>query len=163
ATALEAVAGAGVTLVDLGPEDRVGIVAPLLHLYALREIDAALRVGATLVVPRQLAFPASVLGELAAEHATVVSFVPARLALSLRHHAEQLAGLRDDLRVITIGTANASTELLDTVVQLLPRTRRIVTYGLTELSRACSREVPIPDDAPGTVGRPYPGVAIEVV
>jgi acyl-CoA synthetase (AMP-forming)/AMP-acid ligase II len=163
ATALEAVAGAGVTLVDLGPEDRVGIVAPLFHLYALREIDAALRVGATLVVPRQLAFPASVLGELAAAHATVVSFVPALLALLLRHHAEQLAGLRDDLRVITIGTANASTELLDTVVQLLPRTRRIVTYGLTELSRACSREVPIPDDAPGTVGRPYPGVAIEVV
>ena len=47
--------------------------------------------------------------------------------------------------------------------ETLPRTRLLVTYGLTELSRACYRDVPAPDDRPGSVGRPYPNVRLEVL
>ena len=160
---LEAVADAGRGLVGLGPEDRVGVVTPLHHLYGLREIDATIAAGAALVLPRQLAFVAAVLQQLHDARVTVLPAVPGMLAVAVRHYADDLARLGEDLRCLTMGSAAASPELLEAVARSLPQTRRFVTYGLTELSRACFREVATGDADVGSVGHPYPGVRVTVV
>ncbi|HJP65971.1 MAG TPA: class I adenylate-forming enzyme family protein [Actinomycetota bacterium] len=160
---LAAVARAGCDLLDLGPTDRMGVVTPLFHLYGLREIDTALLAGAALVICGQLTYPALVLGQLHEHLVTGVSGVPSAFRIMVARCRQQLEACADHLRFVALGTDVAPPELLASLATALPRTRLLVTYGLTELSRACHRDVPSPDDWSGTVGRPYPGVGIEIL
>jgi len=157
-----AIARAGCDFVDLTPDDRLGVVTPMFHLYALREVDAALRSGATLVLPKALAFPASVIQQLHRERVTGISGVPSGFLLITEGFELQLGSLAEHLRYVALGTAVAAPALLATLRSALPATRVLVTYGLTELSRACYREVTDPDERPGSVGGPYPGVELEI-
>jgi long-chain acyl-CoA synthetase len=162
---LAAIATAGREFVALQPEDRIGILNPLFHLYGLREIDAVLGAGATLVLPNDPTFPARVLDQLHRERVTGLAAVPSSLTLFLDRFRPQLAVCADHLRFLAIGTAYASTELLTNLRTVLPATRLFITYGLTENSRVCWREVADPEDdrAEGAVGRPYPGVQVWLV
>jgi long-chain acyl-CoA synthetase len=160
ADALREVAEAGVAMLGLGPTDRVGIVAPLFHLYALREVDAALRAGACLVVARDLTFPASVLGQMHQERVSYLPGVPAGFALFVERYGEMLARCRGHLRAVALGTSPCPPALAAALRALLPETRIIVTYGLTEASRVCHRDVDAPDRRAGSIGRPYPGVEL---
>lgn len=163
AAALRAVAEAGVGMLGLGSSDRVGIVTPLYHLYALREVDAALRAGACLVVARGLTFPASVLRQLHEERVSYVAGVPAGFALFVERYGDMLARCRGHLRAVALGTAPCPPALASALRALLPETRLILTYGLTEASRVCHRDAEEPDLRPGSIGRPYPGVELRAL
>ncbi len=160
-----AIERAGQSLLDLSASDRIGIVTPLFHLYGLREIGTALGVGATVVLPFDMTYPARVLEQFHAAQITGFSAVPSGLTLVVDRYRSQLAACAPHLRYITTGTALASPSLLTTVHDLLPTTRLIVTYGLTEASRVCWREVipPEPETMVGAVGQPYPGVEVWLV
>jgi acyl-CoA synthetase (AMP-forming)/AMP-acid ligase II len=155
------VALAGQNMLNLGEDDRVGIVTPLHHLYGLREIDLAIVAGASLVLPRDLTFPAHVLRQMQAAGVTGFSAVPSGLSLMLERYGTALAACASRLRYLTMGTAPASPALLAALRSLLPQTRLITTYGLTEMSRVCWREVHDPHGDAG-VGRPYRGVEIRL-
>jgi acyl-CoA synthetase (AMP-forming)/AMP-acid ligase II len=161
---LAAIAAAGRRLLALSDRDRVGVVTPLFHLYGLREIDAALGVGATVVLPETLAYPARVLEQLRAGRVTGLSAVPSGLSLFLERYGAQLAGCAFHLRYLTIGTAPASPGLRAGLRAALPQTRLLFTYGLTENSRVCYREIRYPesDSMPDAVGRPYSGVEVRL-
>ena len=163
AAALREVAEAGVGMLGLRASDRVGIVTPLFHLYALREVDAALRAGACLVVARNLTFPASVLGQMHEERVTYLSGVPAGFALFVERYGEMLARCRGHLRAVALGTAPCPPPLASALRSLLPDARVILTYGLTEASRVCFRDAEAPDPRPGSIGRPYPGVELRAL
>jgi acyl-CoA synthetase (AMP-forming)/AMP-acid ligase II len=163
AAALRAVAEAGVGLLGLRASDRVGIVTPLFHLYALREVDAALRAGACLVLARNLTFPASVLRELHEERVSYLSGVPAGFALFVERYGGMLARCRGHLRAVALGTAPCPPALAAALRTLLPETRVLLTYGLTEASRVAFREAEDPDPRPGSIGRPYPGVELRAL
>jgi len=163
ASALREVAEAGVAMLGLRASDRVGIITPLFHLYALREVDAALRAGACLVLARNLTFPASVLRQVHAERVTYLSGVPAGFALLVERYAEMLARCGDHLRAVALGTAPCPPALAAAIRSLLPKARVILTYGLTEASRVCCRDAEEPDPRPGSIGRPYPGVELRTL
>ena len=163
AAALREVAEAGVAMLGLSSSDRVGIITPLHHLYALREVDAALRAGACLMLARTLTFPASVLRQLHDERVTYLSGVPSGFALLVERYGEALSRCRDHLRAVTLGTAPCPPALAAALASLLPRTRVILTYGMTEASRVCYRDVEAPDPRPGSIGRPYPGVELRAL
>ena len=163
AAALGEVAEAGVAMLGLGASDRVGIITPLFHLYALREVDAGLRAGACLVVARNLTFPASVLRQVQEERVTYLSGVPAGFALFVERYGEMLARCRDHLRAVALGTAPCPPALAAALRSLLPEARVILTYGLTEASRVCCRDVEEKDPRPGSIGRPYPGVELRAL
>jgi acyl-CoA synthetase (AMP-forming)/AMP-acid ligase II len=159
---LAATAEAGCALVGLTAEDRVGVLAPLFHLYALREVDQALQAGAALVLIKNLAFPAKALRQLADERVTVASGVPSGLALMADDRYDALLrACGVPLRALTLGTAPTPPALLQRLREAMPRTRVILTYGLTENSRACFREGA--DPKAGSAGRPYPGVGAVVL
>jgi acyl-CoA synthetase (AMP-forming)/AMP-acid ligase II len=158
------VALAGREILQLGEDDRVGIVTPLFHLYGLREIDMAIVAGASVVLPKQLTFPAHVLKQMREAGVTGFSAVPSGLSLLLERCAAQLAACAGSLRYVTMGTAPASTALLTALRSALPATRLITTYGLTECSRVCWHEVRDPRDDPdtGAAGSPYRGVELRL-
>lgn len=154
---MAATAEAGCALVGLTERDRVGVLAPLFHLYALREVDQALRTGASLVLVKSMAFPAKALRQLVDEGVTGATGVPSGLALlaDARYDA-LLRAWAPHLRYLTLGTAPTPPALLDRLYAALPHTRILLTYGLTESSRACFRDGNDPKTA--SVGQPYAGV-----
>ena len=161
---LDAIAVAGLQMLDLRSESRVGIIAPLFHLYGLREVDAALRVGAAVLLPPGGSFITSQLTFFKSAGVTGISAVPSVLAVMVEKYPAGLSSLQGQLRYLTIGTAPATTALVQRLRELLPNTRLVLTYGLTECSRVCFRDVLERDDmsSGGNVGRPYPGVEIDL-
>ena len=162
---LREIAMAGQQLFDVGPADRLGAVVPLFHLYGLREIDLTLWAGAALVIPRDTHFLAAVLNQLHDARVTGLASVPSALTLLVdRYHAE-LRVCGEHLRYLAIGTAPAPARLRAALRDLLPTTRLVVTYGLTEASRVCWADISdpgSPSDA-RNVGRPYSGVTLRLV
>jgi len=159
---MAAIAEAGCAFVGLGPEDRVGVASPLFHLYGLRDVDACLRAGAAMVLLGEAAYPARVLGRMAEAGVTGLSTVPSGMAMVQTRYAPLLAACRTRLRYLAMGAAVATPELLAGLARALPETRLLVTYGLTEASRVCYREVREPRPEQGSVGTPYPGVRVWV-
>jgi long-chain acyl-CoA synthetase len=159
------IARAGRQLVGLTEDDRIGIVVPLFHLYGLRELDLAFSTGATVVLPRDTNFVASVLADLHDARITGLSSVPSALAILLERHRLDLAACAGHLRYLTIGTAPTPAHLRAELRSMLPRTRLIATYGLTEASRVCYVDITSPDSSlePGLIGHAYPGVALLLV
>jgi long-chain acyl-CoA synthetase len=160
-----AIVDAAQTLLHLSPDDRVGQLNPFFHLYGLREIDGTLSVGATLVVPGDPRFPARVVEQFHTAAVTGFSAVPGGVVILLDRYRSQLAACADHLQWVTMGTALASRPLLADLRAALPRTRIILTYGLTENSRVCWRDVTDPGagTVEGLVGRPYDGVEIRLL
>lgn len=157
------IAETGIDFLGLTAQDRVGIITPLFHLYGLREIDSCLRVGGTLVLTRNLTYPVQVLKQLHEEQVTGFSAVPSSLTLFMERYETLLKICQGHLRYITLGTAPAPASLLTRLKEILPTTRLLVTYGLTEASRVCFREVTEPDLKVGSVGRPYLGVTLSIL
>lgn len=160
---MTAIADAGCRMLQLTADDRVGIFAPLFHLYGLREVDAALQAGASILIPPKGLFVSSQLQFFQSAGVTGLSAVPSSLSIVAEKYPAGFAALADTLRYLTIGTAPATAALLTRLRELLPRTRLVLTYGLTECSRVCYRDVQNPQDlgGAGNVGRPYPGVELE--
>jgi long-chain acyl-CoA synthetase len=162
---MAAIVDAAQSLLEVTPHDRVGQLNPFFHLYGMREIDHAFCVGATLVVPGDPRFPARVIEQFHATQVTGFAAVPSGIVIVLDRYRAQLAACADHVRYVAIGTAMSSTSLLADLRGTLPRTRVIVTYGLSENSRVCWREVADPAREPveGVVGRPYAGVQIRLL
>ena len=159
------IAAAGQSLFGVTGEDRLAVVTPLFHLYGLREIDLAFASAATLVLPADVRFPAPSLQLFASARVTGLAAVPSWLSLILQRYRAELAPWADSLRYLAIGTAPLSARDLQLLRDLLPRTRLVVTYGLTEASRVCWRDVSEPSTPhdPRSVGKPYPGVELELL
>jgi long-chain acyl-CoA synthetase len=162
ASALEAVAKTGVEMQDLSSTSKIGLVSPLYHLYGLRDVDSSMRAGATLIIFQDLVFAGSVLKSIADEGVTHLSAVPSAMLVFADRYGDLLAACSGALSCITLGTAPSPSSLLQTLARLLPATRVVLTYGLTEASRVCYRDVTRPDDRFGSVGRPYPGVELRI-
>lgn len=160
---LEVIAETGKEFLKLTSRDRIGILVPLFHLYGLREIDGCLRAGGTLILAKNLTYPAQVLKQFHEEQVTGFSGVPSGLTLFVDRYDSLLKRCQKHLRYITLGTSPAPPSLLTQLKTALPTTRLFVTYGLTEVSRVCFREVTEPDRKAGSVGQPYPGVTLSIL
>jgi long-chain acyl-CoA synthetase len=162
---LSAVAAAGRQLVGLSDADRIGVVVPLFHLYGLRELDLAFSAGASIVLPRDTNFVASALADLHDARVTGLSSVPSALAILIERNGPDLAACASHLRYLTIGTAPTPAHLRVVLRTILPATRLIATYGLTEASRVCYVDMTRPESSfePGVIGHAYPGVTLSLV
>ena len=162
---LRAIAAAGQHLFQSGPADLLGAVVPMFHLYGLREIDSAVCAGATLVIPRDAHFLAAVLGELHDHRVTGLASVPSALTILAERYPRELRACLEHLRYLAIGTAPTPPRLAAALRDLLPRTRLITTYGLTEASRVCWVDVTDPSSPADAriVGRAYAGVTLRLL
>jgi acyl-CoA synthetase (AMP-forming)/AMP-acid ligase II len=160
---LEAISETGREFLKLTFRDRIGILVPLFHLYGLREIEGCLRAGGTLVLAKNLTYPAQVLKQFHEEQVTGFSGVPGGLMLFMDRYESLLKTCQRDLRYLTLGTSPAPPSLLIRLKTVLPTTRLFVTYGLTEASRVCFREITEPDWKVGSVGQAYPGVVLSIL
>ena len=148
-----------------GRNDVEVVPLPLSHSFGLGRLRCeALAGGAIVLVDGFTA--AGKLFEAMREHAaTGFTFVPAGLAVLLKTTGDTLGEFADQLKWVEIGSAAMPPEHKDRLMELLPRTRLCMHYGLTEASRSAFVEFH-EAKASGrlhSIGRATPGVSIRVV
>jgi long-chain acyl-CoA synthetase len=141
-------------LFGIGPGTQVAVLGQLIHSLALYGALEALHMGATLHLLADLR-PDRQRAALAKAKVDVLYATPAQ-ARQLAH-AQAPALL--DLRCILIGGSKLDADLRMALGKLAPHAALHEFYGAAESSFLT---LATPDDPPLSVGKPYPGVHLEI-
>ena len=155
-----------VQYLGLGEPDIQMVVLPFFYVMGKSLLNTHVAVGGTVVVNNGFAYPASVIGQMAAERVTGFSGVPSTYAYLL--HRSPLAAFRDRLdalRYCTQAGGHMSRQIKEKLLQALPaHTRLYIMYGATE---AAARLTYVePERLAGkidSIGRAIPGVSVRVL
>jgi long-chain acyl-CoA synthetase len=146
---------------ELRADDVILNVLPLSFDYGLYQALLACKLGATLVLERNFAYPAAMLERIAAERVTGLPIVPTMSALLL-----QLDLRRWDLsslRFITNTGAVLPARHIAGLRSALPQARIYSMYGLTECKRVAYLPPEQVDQRPGSVGKAMPNTETWIV
>ncbi|MFJ9737252.1 class I adenylate-forming enzyme family protein [Streptomyces sp. NPDC101166] len=150
------------TLVALPPYHVAGLMNLLTNLYAGRRVVYQAAFG-----------PADWLATVRRERVTHAMVVPTMLARITDELADAEAGV-PDLRSLAYGGARCPRPVLERALRQFPRTGFVNAYGLTETAssvcvlgpddhwRAITSDDPAVQARLGSVGRPLPGVEVEI-
>ncbi|GAB2715987.1 non-ribosomal peptide synthetase [Streptomyces bullii] len=150
---------------EVGPADRVLQFAAVSFDTSVEQILVALLNGAALVLPDHLWAPSDLADRLAAHGVTVMDLTPSywRAFLSELGRAPVDVGVR----LTIVGGSAVHAEDCRTALRLMPRSRLVNAYGLTETTiTSCTMEVSaeaLPEQGPAPVGRPLPGTVVHVL
>jgi long-chain acyl-CoA synthetase len=138
-------------VLDLGPEDRCGLIVPISHAFGLTCMHAAIAAGAEGILVESSFSPAPLLRALKARGATVLHGSPTLFRTLAKARPEGLPGIRTGL----VAGAPCPPDLLEA---LDARGTRILNcYGLSETGAVtCVREDDSPELRFTTVGRTVP-------
>jgi long-chain acyl-CoA synthetase len=135
-------------------DDVEALALPLSHSFGLGRLRCVLSVGATLVLVSNFANLKSFFTVLDQEHVTGFGMVPAVWQYIKRLSGRRIAKFADQLRYIEIGSAAMPIEDKLLLMELFPKTRLCMHYGLTEASRALFSEFHANASNLESVGRP---------
>lgn len=134
--------------------DIEALALPLSHSFGLGRLRCVLLAGATLVLVGNFANLKSFFSVLDNWHVTGFGMVPAVWQYIKRLSGRRIARFADQLRYIEIGSAALPVEDKLLLMELFPKTRLCMHYGLTEASRAMFTEFHSNSGNLDTVGRP---------
>ena len=123
-----------------GADDVEALALPLSHSFGLGRMRCVLSVGATLVLIGNFANLKSFFTVLENEKVTGFGMVPAVWQYIKRISGSRIGKFANQLRYIEIGSAPLPVEDKRLLMELFPKTRLCMHYGLTEASRALFTE-----------------------
>ena len=139
--------------IGTGADDVEALALPLSHSFGLGRLRCVLSVGATLVLVGNFANLKSFFTVLENQRVTGFGMVPAVWQYIKRLSGKRIAKFADQLHYIEIGSAALPVEDKRLLMELFPKTRICMHYGLTEASRAMFTEFHAATDLE-SVGRP---------
>ncbi len=135
---------------------------PLYHSFGLGRLRCCLFMGGATVLEREF-LPGQILDAISKHGITGFGAVPAGFALLERAKLLQALGeFQEKIKFVEISSAPMEPRLREKLCEVLPLTRICVSYGLTEAPRATYIELHEGKALPSSVGKPCPGVEIEV-
>src|SRR5438093_1298245 len=144
-------------------DDREAHVLPLSHSFGLGRLRCQMLAGGTLVMTGGLVPPTQVIGAMGRWQATGLAFVPAGWSFLWKLCGEQFGEFAAQLRYIEIGSAPMPIEEKRRLMELFPKTRICMHYGLTEASRSAFIEFHSSKERLHSIGRSSPNVRIRIV
>ena len=149
--------------IGLQPDDIEVLPLPLSHSFGLGRVRCVLSLGATLVLISGFVSAARILETLSGMRATGLASVPAGIGILLGDKGEALGRRGSQLRYIEIGSAAMPVEHKRQLMNVLPKTRVCMHYGLTEASRSAFLSFHDNPEKLESIGRPSPGVEMRIV
>ncbi|MEU0084689.1 amino acid adenylation domain-containing protein [Streptomyces sp. NPDC006274] len=149
----------------IGPDDRVLQFAAITFDTSVEQILVTLLNGATLVLPDRLWAPGELPDELVQRRVSVMDLTPSYWRAFL---SELAAAPRElPVRLTIVGGSAVHAEDCRTALRLMPQSRLVNAYGLTETTiTSCTMEITpqaLPELGPAPVGRPLPGTHVRVL
>ena len=159
---MDAVSGSIASYLETTAEDVILSVLPLSFTYGLYQLVVAVRVGATLVLEKNFAFPHAVFETAREQGVTVLPLVPTMAAIMMAMK-ELTPNALPGLRTITNAAAPLPPVHLDGLRRLFPGARLYSMYGLTECGRATYLPPEQLDRRAGSVGKAILGTQALIV
>ncbi len=136
---------------------------PLTHSFGLGQLNATLAAGGMGILLPGLANLGRVLKTARQAHVTNFPTTPAGLGILTDRYAKQFQQSFDHLQVIMVNSAPLPPRLAEKIMTLLPKTRLLVYYGLTEASRSTFAELSGADrDYLSSVGKPLGNTVVAI-
>ena len=157
---MDAASGSIASYLETTAEDVVLSVLPLSFTSGLYQLVVAVRVGATLVLEKNFAFPHAVFETAREQGVTTMPLVPTMAAIILAMKERPPLPL---LRTITNAAAPLPPVHLEGLRRLFPGARLYSMYGLTECARATYLPPDELDRRAGSVGKAIPGTQALIV
>jgi long-chain acyl-CoA synthetase len=162
-----------VEIASAAPSEAIMVSAPPYHIAGVTNVVSNMYRGRRLVIVPRFD-PAEWIALAAQERATHAMLVPTMLVRLLDELDASGASFPSTMTNISLGGAAVSPALLLRAAKALPRVDLVVAYGLTETSssvtvlgpadirRAAAAQTPQDRAVLESVGRPIPGVELEV-
>lgn len=138
------------------------LALPVSHSFGLGRMRCALSNGQTLVMLGSFANVKKFFRFMEEYRVTGFGMVPAGWALLKKLSGMEIAGYKDRLHYIEIGSAPMPMEEKQALAAALPDTRICMHYGLTEASRSAFLEFHEEKERLTTVGKETPGMHIVI-
>ena len=143
--------------------DREVVPLPLSHSFGLGRLRCNALAGGTVILVGGFKLPGEILNAMERWKATGFAVVPAGMAVLVRFGQEELAGFSDQLKYMEFGSAPMPLATKQLLIEILPRTRVWMHYGLTEASRCTFIEFHDSREFLDSIGKPTPNVEVRVV
>lgn len=135
-------------------DDVEALALPMSHSFGLGRLRCVLIAGATLVLVNNFANLKTFFNVIDTERVTGFGMVPAVWQYIKKVSGKRIARFADQLRYIEIGSAALPESDKRLLIEMFPKTRLCMHYGLTEASRALFSEFHEDSDHLDAVGRP---------
>ena len=116
------------------PDDVWLIPMPLSHAMGLRKLHGAILSGGTVVLTNGVTFAGALFGAMERYHVTILSLVPAYLAILLRMWDKELKQFDSLLKCVRLGSGSVSKHDLERLSEVLPHVTVCICYGSSEAS-----------------------------
>ncbi|MBU5441004.1 class I adenylate-forming enzyme family protein [Paenibacillus sp. MSJ-34] len=147
---------------DMASTDRELTALRLTHSFGLGHVHCYVMLGAELVLIDSVREPQRLFEYMNKYRVTGMPATPALIRMLVEYYRNDLIKLQDQLHYIVINTAPIDVNLLYQLLELLPRTRIYMYYGLTEASRSTYIAYRKHLDKLASVGRPPQGVEVRL-
>lgn len=138
------------------------LALPISHSFGLGRLRCNLSIGATIFLLGSFVNLKKLFRTIEEEHITGFSMVPASWKFIQKMSGNQLAQYASQIKYIEMGSAYFSTEDKCELAGLLPNTRIMMHYGLTEASRSAFMEFHEDKTYLGSVGKASPFTDIQI-
>ncbi len=149
----------------IGPTDRVLQFAAITFDTSIEQILVTLLNGATLILPDRFWAPSELPQELTRRRVTVMDLTPSYWRAFLANLNITPAEL--PVRLTIVGGSAVHDEDCRNALRLMPASRLVNAYGLTETTiTSCTMEITpqvLPGHGPAPVGRPLPDTIVHVL
>ena len=135
---------------------------PINHSFGLGRIRCCLSKGQTIVFVNSFTNVKHLFRLMHEYHVAGFSMVPAAWQYLKKMSGLKLGEFRDTLRYVEMGSAYLSQDDKSKLAEILPNSRIVMHYGLTEASRSTFMEFHVDSDCLSSVGKPAPHVKISV-
>ncbi len=106
--------------------------SPLNHSYAFRRTLGSLYHGGTVIFLNGVTSVKNFIAAFENHKATTLTIVPSAMEYVLKMSGDLMAKYKDQIKYIEIGAETVSKDLIERLLQLLPNTDIVNTYGASE-------------------------------
>lgn len=149
--------------VGMETTDVVLIPLPLNHSVGMRVLRTALYTGASVVLQNGFTFVRELEKNITDFSCTALVSVPASVDLVMRMMRDRFAPVLSRLRYMEVGAGSLSYTMKKKLVEILPDTKIINTWGSTETGGAIFLNVSERPDKYKSLGKPIDGIELKVV
>ena len=144
-------------------EDCVLIPLPLNHSLGMRVLRTALYIGASVVIQNGFTFAKEIDNNITEFSCTGMVSVPASMELMYRQMRRHFQRIMGQLRYIEVGAGSLGYAMKKKLIEEIPNTRVVNTWGSTETGGAIFLCIPEHPDKLTSLGHPIDTVELKVI
>ena len=135
----------------------------LSHSFGFARLRCVFNVGGTVILEHGFLRPDRILNNMKLYKANAISSVPAGFSILLDYYYEQFESISPQIKYIEIGSALMRENHKKMLMDLCPKARICMHYGLTEASRSTFIEFNSEKDKLHSAGKPSPKVELRII